>query len=88
MTSSRGWPVKALIAALLAAIIGAVVWAAMRDPAVTPRLPPPRHRRSSWHRSTSRRSSYRRCHRLLPLSGSMAPIVQATLKSKSVAKSS
>ena len=35
-STSRGWPVKAVIAALLAAIVGVVVWIAMREPAAAP----------------------------------------------------
>jgi len=82
VTSSRGWTVKALIAALLAAIIGAVVWAAMRDPAVTPSAtasaPPPLELASVDVATVELQT----LSRSLPLSGSMAPIVQATLKSK------
>ena len=60
VTSSRGWTVKALIAALLAAIIGAVVWADAR-PAVARgyRLRATALELASVDVATV---SYRRCH--------------------------
>lgn len=82
-SASRGWPVKALIAAVLAAIVGAVVWAAMRGPAagstaVAAATPPPLELAAVDVATVALHS----LSRSLPLSGSMSPIVQATLKSK------
>jgi membrane fusion protein, multidrug efflux system len=80
-SSPRGWHVKALIAALLAAIIGAVVWMAMRGPTATPAAAaatPPLELASVDVTTVALQT----LSRSLPLSGSMSPIVQATLKSK------
>ena len=78
---SRGWPVKALIAALLAAIIGGVVWTAMRDPTVAPAAvaATPPLELASVDVATA---ALQTLSRSLPLSGSLSPIVQATVKSK------
>ena len=73
---------KALIAALLAAIVGVIVWIAMREPATaaaaaaaeTPPLELAAVDVATVAPQTLSRS--------LPLSGSMSPIVQATVKSK------
>ena len=81
-SASRGWPIKALIAAALAAIIGVVVWVAMRDPAAAPAAAaattPPLELASVDVATVGLQT----LSRSLPLSGSMSPIVQATLKSK------
>ena len=81
-SGSRGWHMKALIAALLAAIIGVVVWMAMRDPAATPAAAaatqPPLELASVDVATVAPHT----LSRSLPLSGSMSPIVQATVKSK------
>jgi RND family efflux transporter MFP subunit len=80
--ASRGWHVKALIAALLAAIIGAVVWTATRGPAApaaaAATTTPPLELASVDVATVALQT----LSRSLPLSGSMSPIVQATLKSK------
>ncbi|MGH8236870.1 MAG: efflux RND transporter periplasmic adaptor subunit [Steroidobacteraceae bacterium] len=80
-STSRGWPVKALIAALLAAIVGVVVWSAMRQPAAAPSAvaaTPPLELAAVDVETVALQT----LSRSLPLSGSMSPIVQATLKSK------
>ena len=80
-STSRGWPVKALIAALLAAIVGVVVWSAMRQPAAAPTAvaaTPPLELAAVDVETVALQT----LSRSLPLSGSMSPIVQATLKSK------
>jgi membrane fusion protein (multidrug efflux system) len=81
-STSRGWPVKALIAVLLAAIVGAVVWAMTRAPAAAPAAvavaAPPLELAAVDVAMVAPQS----LSRSLPLSGSMSPIVQATLKSK------
>jgi membrane fusion protein (multidrug efflux system) len=81
-SGSRGWRMKAAIAALLAAIIGAILWMAM--PASTPATAPaaaetPPIELAAVDVATVAPQSLSRS---LPLSGSMSPIVQATLKSK------
>ena len=81
-SSTRDWRVKAGVAALLAAIVAVIVWMAMREPAAvasaavaeTPPLELASVDVASVELQTLSRS--------LPLSGSMSPIVQATLKSK------
>jgi RND family efflux transporter MFP subunit len=79
---SRGWHVKALIAAVLAVIIGVVVWTAMRGPSAAPAAAsattPPLELASVDVATVALQT----LSRSLPLSGSMSPIVQATLKSK------
>ena len=80
-STARGWPVKALIAALLAAIVGVVVWSAMREPATAPTAvaaTPPLELAAVDVETIALQT----LSRSLPLSGSMSPIVQATLKSK------
>ncbi len=78
----RTWPVKPLIAALIAAIIATVVWVAMREPAVvaptTAAGTPPLELAAVDVATVALQT----LSRSLPLSGSMSPIVQATLKSK------
>src|SRR5262245_49415592 len=76
---SRGWHVKALIAALLAAIIGAVVWMAMRGPAVAPAATAASTAPLELASVDVTTVALQTLSRSLPLSGSMSPIVQATL---------
>jgi membrane fusion protein (multidrug efflux system) len=78
---ARGWPIKAAIAALLAVIVGVIVWTAMRNPTVTPAAvaaPPPIELAAVDVATVAPQT----LSRSLPLSGSMSPIVQATVKSK------
>jgi membrane fusion protein (multidrug efflux system) len=81
-STSRGWPVKALIAVLLAAIVGAVVWAMMREPAVAPSAAAPAAPPLELAAVDVATVAPQSLSRSLPLSGSMSPIVQATVKSK------
>ena len=79
--ASRGWPVKAAIAALLAVIVGVIVWTAMRSPTVAPAAvaaTPPIELAAVDVATVAPQT----LSRSLPLSGSMSPIVQATVKSK------
>ena len=79
--AARGWPIKAAIAALLAVIVGVVVWTAMRSPTVAPAAvaaPPPIELAAVDVATVALQT----LSRSLPLSGSMSPIVQATVKSK------
>lgn len=79
--ASRGWPVKAAIAALLAVIVGVIVWTAMRSPTVAPAAvaaTPPIELAAVDVATVAPQT----LSRSLSLSGSMSPIVQATVKSK------
>ena len=79
--ASRGWPVKAAIAALLAVIVGVIVWTAMRSPTVAPAAvaaTPPIELAAVDVATVAPQT----LSRSLPLSGSMSPIVQATVRSK------
>jgi membrane fusion protein, multidrug efflux system len=79
--AARGWPIKAAIAALLAAIVGVIVWTAMRSPTVAPAAvaaAPPIELAAVDVATVAPQT----LSRSLPLSGSMSPIVQATVKSK------
>jgi membrane fusion protein (multidrug efflux system) len=78
---ARGWQIKAAIAALLAVIVGVIVWTAMRSPTVAPAAvtaTPPIELAAVDVATVAPQT----LSRSLPLSGSMSPIVQATLKSK------
>jgi RND family efflux transporter MFP subunit len=78
---SRGWPIKAAIAALLAVIIGVIVWSATRSPAGAPAAAvatAPLELAAVDVATIAPQT----LSRSLPLSGSMSPIVQATVKSK------
>ena len=79
---SRGWQMKALIAALLAAIIGAVVYMAVRGPAAAPAVAAATTQPLELASVDVTTVALQKLSRSLPLSGSMSPIVQATLKSK------
>ena len=77
----RGWPVKAGIAALLAVIVGVIVWTATRSPTAAPAAvaaTPPIELAAVDVATVAPQT----LSRSLPLSGSMSPIVQATVKSK------
>jgi membrane fusion protein (multidrug efflux system) len=77
----RGWPIKAAVAALLAAIVGVIVWTTMRDPTVAPAaaaVTPPLELAAVDVATVAPHT----LSRSLPLSGSLSPIVQATVKSK------
>jgi membrane fusion protein, multidrug efflux system len=79
--SARGWPIKAAIAAVLAVIVGVIVWTAMRSPTVAPAAvaaTPPIELAAVDVATIAPQT----LSRSLPLSGSMSPIVQATVKSK------
>lgn len=79
--ASRGWPMKAAIAALLAVIVGVIVWSAMRSPTGAPAAvaaTPPIELAAVDVATVAPQT----LSRSLPLSGSMSPIVQATVKSK------
>jgi membrane fusion protein (multidrug efflux system) len=79
---SRGGQMKALIAALLAAIIGAVVYMAVRGPAAAPAAAAATTQPLELASVDVTTVALQKLSRSLPLSGSMSPIVQATLKSK------
>jgi membrane fusion protein (multidrug efflux system) len=77
----RGWPIKAAVAALLAAIVGVIVWTTMRDPTMAPAaaaVTPPLELAAVDVATVAPQT----LSRSLPLSGSLSPIVQATVKSK------
>jgi membrane fusion protein (multidrug efflux system) len=79
--AARGWRMKAAIAALLAAIVGVIVWTAMRGPTAAPAAvtaTPPLELAAVDVATVAPQT----LSRSLPLSGSMSPIVQATVKSK------
>jgi membrane fusion protein (multidrug efflux system) len=79
--SARGWPIKVAIAAFLAVIVGVIVWTAMRSPPVAPAAvaaAPPIELAAVDVATVAPQT----LSRSLPLSGSMSPIVQATVKSK------
>jgi membrane fusion protein, multidrug efflux system len=78
--SARSWPIKVAIAAFLAVIVGVIVWTAMRSPtapAAVAAAPPIELAAVDVATVAPQTLS-----RSLPLSGSMLPIVQATVKSK------
>lgn len=82
-SGSRGWRMKALIALVLAAVVGGIVWMATRGPVtgtapVAATEPAPLELAAVDVAAVAPQT----LSRSLPLSGSMSPIVQATLKSK------
>jgi RND family efflux transporter MFP subunit len=79
---SRGWRMKALIAALLAVIAGVIVWVVMREPGVAPVAAVAEAKPLELAAVDVATVAMQTLSRSLPLSGSMSPIVQATLKSK------
>ncbi|HEX4971015.1 MAG TPA: efflux RND transporter periplasmic adaptor subunit [Steroidobacteraceae bacterium] len=80
--SGRGWHKKALIAALVAIVAGVVVWIATREPATTPTAAAAEAKPLELAAVDVATVAMQTLSRSLPLSGSMSPIVQATLKSK------
>lgn len=78
----RGWPIKAAIAALLAVIIGVIVWSATRTPAGAPAAVAVATAPLELAAVDVATIAPQTLSRSLPLSGSMSPIVQATVKSK------
>lgn len=79
---SRGWPIKAVIAALVAIIGSVVVWMAMREPSAAPAAAAAQTKPIELAAVDVSTIAMQALSRSLPLSGSMSPIVQATLKSK------
>jgi len=79
---TRSWRMKALIAALLAVVIGVIVWVAMREPATAPVAAAVESKPIELAAVDVATVGLQTLSRSLPLSGSMSPIVQATLKSK------
>ena len=80
--SGRGWHKKALIAALVAIVAGVVVWIATREPATAPTAAAAETKPLELAAVDVATAAMQTLSRSLPLSGSMSPIVQATLKSK------
>jgi membrane fusion protein, multidrug efflux system len=80
--ASRGWQKKALIAVLLAIVAGVVVWIATREPATAPTAVAAETKPLELAAVDVATVAMQTLSRSLPLSGSMSPIVQATLKSK------
>ena len=80
--AGRGWQRKALIAALLAIVAGVVVWIATREPAAAPTAVAAEAKPLELAAVDVATVAMQTLSRSLPLSGSMSPIVQATLKSK------
>ena len=80
--SGRGWQKKALIAALVAIVAGVVVWIATREPATAPTAAAAEAKPLELAAVDVATAAMQTLSRSLPLSGSMSPIVQATLKSK------
>jgi membrane fusion protein, multidrug efflux system len=81
--SDRGWLMKALIAALVAVVAGVIVWVALREPAAAPPAGAEAQSKTIELAAVDVETvAMQTLSRSLPLSGSMSPIVQATLKSK------
>lgn len=78
----RGWLRKALIAVLVAVVAGVIVWVAMREPAAGPPATAAESKTIELAAVDVETVAMQTLSRSLPLSGSMSPIVQATLKSK------
>ncbi len=81
-SSGRDWRVKAVVAALLAAIVAVIVWVAMREPAAVTSAAAAATLPLELASVDVASVELQTLSRSLPLSGSMSPIVQATLKSK------
>jgi RND family efflux transporter MFP subunit len=74
---------KALIAALVAVVAGVIVWVALREPAAAPPAGAEAQSKTIELAAVDVETvAMQTLSRSLPLSGSMSPIVQATLKSK------
>jgi RND family efflux transporter MFP subunit len=80
--SGRSWQKKALIAALVAIVAGVIVWIATREPATAPTAAAAETKPIELAAVDVATVAMQTLSRSLPLSGSMSPIVQATLKSK------
>jgi len=80
--SSQRWKKKALIAALVAIVAGVIVWVATREPATAPTAAAAETKPLELASVDVATVAMQTLSRSLPLSGSMSPIVQATLKSK------
>jgi membrane fusion protein, multidrug efflux system len=81
--SERRWPMKLVIAVLVAVAAGVVLWVAMREPAAAPSATAAAESKTIELASVDVETvAMQTLSRSLPLSGSMSPIVQATLKSK------
>jgi membrane fusion protein, multidrug efflux system len=78
----RSWQKKALIAALVAIVAGVIVWIATREPATAPTAAAAETKPIELAAVDVATVAMQTLSRSLPLSGSMSPIVQATLKSK------
>ena len=79
---TRGWRMKALLATLLAIVVGVIVWSATRGLATAPAAGVTESKPIELAAVDVATVSMQTLSRSLPLSGSMSPIVQATLKSK------
>jgi membrane fusion protein, multidrug efflux system len=80
--SGRAWSKKALIAALVAIVAGVIVWIATREPVTAPAAAAAESKTIELASVDVATVAMQTLSRSLPLSGSMSPIVQATLKSK------
>jgi RND family efflux transporter MFP subunit len=81
--SERRWPMKLVIAVLVAVVAGVVLWVAMRAPAAAPSATAAAESKAIELAAVDVETvAMQTLSRSLPLSGSMSPIVQATLKSK------
>jgi RND family efflux transporter MFP subunit len=81
--SERRWPMKLVIAVLMAVVAGVVIWVAMREPAAAPSATAAAESKAIELAAVDVETvAMQTLSRSLPLSGSMSPIVQATLKSK------
>jgi RND family efflux transporter MFP subunit len=81
--SERRWRMKLVIAVLVAVVAGVVLWFAMREPAAAPSATAAAESKTIELASVDVETvAMQTLSRSLPLSGSMSPIVQATLKSK------
>jgi membrane fusion protein, multidrug efflux system len=80
--SGRLWQKKALLAALVAIVSGVIVWIATRESATAPVAAAVETKPIELAAVDVATVAMQSLSRSLPLSGSMSPIVQATLKSK------
>ena len=81
--SDRRWPMKLVIAVLVAVVAGVVVWVATRSPTAASSATAAAESKAIELAAVDVETiAMQTLSRSLPLSGSMSPIVQATLKSK------
>jgi RND family efflux transporter MFP subunit len=81
--TERRWPMKLVIALLVAVVAGIAVWVATREPAAAPSATAAAESKAIELAAVDVETvAMQTLSRSLPLSGSMSPIVQATLKSK------